>query len=60
MLVKQAFNSGGSGKAARDSILEYNPEDEEWQSVGTMMRPRSFHAVSIVDLKDYELWCINE
>ena len=40
-----------------NDILEYNPETETWQEVGTMKEARRDHAVTIVSLKDYADWC---
>ena len=48
---------GGSDDSIRNNILEYNPGTETWQEVGTMKEARSYHAVTIVSLKDYAAWC---
>jgi len=45
------------GSSFRNDILEYNPDTEEWQKVGTMKEARMDHAVSVVSLKDYAAWC---
>ena len=41
-----------------NNILEYNPETEEWQEIGTMKKPRYSHAVTLVTYEDYAEWCI--
>ena len=41
----------------RNDILQYNPETEEWQKIGTMKEARKLHAVTVVSYKDYAYWC---
>ena len=48
---------GGYDGSPRNNILEYNPETETWQEVGTMKEARDGHAVTIVSLEDYAAWC---
>ena len=48
---------GGINGLTYNNILEYNPGTEQWQEVATMKEARSYHAVTIVSLKDYAAWC---
>ena len=41
----------------RNDILQYNPETEEWQKIGTMKEARQLTAVTVVSYKDYAYWC---
>ena len=40
-----------------DDILEYNPEDDTFTTVGHMLQSRSGHAMSVVPAGDYLQWC---
>ena len=42
----------------RNDILQYNPETEEWQKIGTMKEARQLTAVTVVSYKDYADWCL--
>ena len=41
----------------RNNIIEFDPETEEWQEIGTMKDARADHAVSVVSYSDYADWC---
>ena len=43
--------------AGGDDILEYNPEDDTFTTVGNMLQSRSGHAMSVVPAGDYLQWC---
>ena len=51
--------SGGVDKSTgvRNNIIEFDPETEEWQEIGTMKDARSLPAVSVVSYSDYADWC---
>ena len=40
-----------------NTILEYDPEFEEWTKIGEMKEARRDHAVSVVDFTDYANFC---
>ena len=40
-----------------DDILEYDPEGDTMTTVGHMTRPRSMHAISVVQAADYLPGC---
>ena len=40
-----------------DDILEYDPEEDSMVLVGEMIQARSYHAISVVQAKDYATWC---
>ena len=43
----------GASPDIYDDILEYEPEEDAILSVGHMLRPRCWHAVSVVQVQDY-------
>ena len=51
--------SGGvdNSNDVRNNIIEFDPETEEWQEIGTMKDARAVHAVSVVSYSDYADWC---
>ena len=56
------FSPGGSevynqDRKDRKEILEFNHESKSWNVIGAMKEKRSVHAVSVVQLKEYEKWC---
>ena len=40
-----------------DDILEYDPKEDAFLSVGHMIQARSGHAISVVHVEDYSQWC---
>ena len=40
-----------------DDILEYVPSEDAIQIIGQMIQPRVYHAVSVVQVQDYSMWC---
>ena len=52
------FHSGGSDDDnARDDILEYDPETDNWTQISTIREARDSLAVSVVDFTDYAESC---
>ena len=50
--------SGGyEGDKARDSIMEFNLEAEEWTEIGAMKEARESHGVAVVSSQDFMDWC---
>ena len=45
------------GDKARDSILEFNLEEEEWTEIGAMKEARESHGVAVVSSQDFMDWC---
>ena len=57
-IVVNCTSSGGSIRGSiQNTILEFNYETESWTEVGTMKRPRRYHAVSVVPFDDFANWC---
>ena len=51
--------SGGSGDGEQfDTILDYDVNDEIFTIFSKMLIPRTNHAVSIVTLGDFFIWCM--
>ena len=48
---------GDDGGDYYDDILEYQPEEDTFTTVGHMIQARSYHAVSVVQADDYLQWC---
>ena len=40
-----------------DDILEYNPDEDSMVVVGRMSQARYYHAVSVVQVQDFSVWC---
>ena len=40
-----------------DEILEYDPVEDSFRTVGKMIGGRSYHALSVVKVQDYAPWC---
>ena len=52
---------GGEGESyeARDEVLAWSDEYEEWMEIGKMRHARSFHAVTSITMDDPALlFCI--
>ena len=45
------------GDKARDSIMEFNLEAEEWTEIGAMKEARESHGVAVVSSQDFVDWC---
>ena len=48
---------GFGGRSDSDDILEYDPKEDAILSVGRMVEAREGHAVSVVQVQDYSIWC---
>ena len=48
---------GYVGDKARDNILEFNLEAEEWTEIGAMKEARESHGVAVVSSQDFVDWC---
>ena len=51
------FLGGYDGSNELDTIMEFNPVDEEWTQVGTMQEKRGWHGLTIVAWEDFAPWC---
>ena len=40
-----------------DDILEYDPEEDSLVTVGQMGQARAWHAISVVNTEDFDMWC---
>ena len=40
------------GVAVLDDVLEFDIVTEEWKKIASMIEPRRYHAVSLVDVDD--------
>ena len=49
--------TGGYDGDSHDDILEFVPNKDVFSSVGQMIQARAWHAVSVVQTKDYIQWC---
>ena len=49
--------AGGYGNVDHDDILEYNPDEDSMVVVGRMSQARYYHAVSVVQVQDFSVWC---
>ena len=49
--------AGGSDGSYYDDILEYNPDEDSMVVVGRMSQARYYHAVSVVQVQDFSVWC---
>ena len=56
-ILCQLYSGGYVGDKARDSILEFNLEAEEWTEIGTMKERRESHGVAVVSSRDFVDWC---
>ena len=45
------------GSTYYDDILEYDPEEDSLVTAGQMTRPRAWHAISVVNTEQYDMWC---
>ena len=41
----------------RDDILEYDIMEDKFHKIGDMLQARAWHAVSVVQVQDYSMWC---
>ena len=49
--------TGGFSGTAFDDILEYDIMEDKIHEIGRMLQERSTHAVSVVQVEDYSMWC---
>ena len=49
--------AGGYGDGYRDDILEYDIMEDTFHETGKMLQHRDDHAVSVVQIEDYSMWC---
>ena len=45
------------GSKYYDDILEYDPEEDSLVTVGQMGQARAWHAISVVNTEDFDMWC---
>ena len=58
-VLKGTFSGGyGYDGYYSDDILEYDSEEDSMIPVGHMTRARAWHALSVVQEKDYIQWCM--
>ena len=60
--VIQRYNQGliivgGYAGGSRDTILEYDMEQDTMQEIGNMRDARSQHAITVVQYSDFSQWC---
>merc|ERR1712131_121788 len=41
-----------------NEILEFNPSNASWVKIGKMLKMRSYHAVSVIDISKVEKYCL--
>jgi len=41
-----------------NEILEFNPSNTSWVKIGKMLKMRSYHAVSVIDISKVEKYCL--
>ena len=51
------YYDGDFSNAFYDDILEYVHNEDSIQAIGNMIQARASHAVSVVQVKDYSMWC---
>ena len=51
------FAGGYADQHAYDDILEYDIMEDEFHETGNMLQARRYHAVSVVQIQDYSMWC---
>ena len=51
------YFTGGFDGYTHDYIVSFNSREENWTVVGTMRKPRGFHAVSVVPMADVIDYC---
>ena len=56
-IIFQLTSGGYEGDKARDSIMEFNLEAEEWTEIGAMKEARESHGVAVVSSQDFMDWC---
>ena len=49
--------AGGFDGSALDSILEYDFTNDSYTQIGTMAQAREWHAVTVVQYRDFSDWC---
>ena len=49
--------AGGFDGSALDSILEYDFTNDSYTQIGTMAQAREWHAVTVVQYRDFSEWC---
>ena len=49
--------AGGFDGSALDSILEYDFTGDSYKQIGTMTQAREWHAVTVVQYRDFSEWC---
>ena len=54
---KKSLILGGINGTSNNNILEFNQIDEEWQKIGSVMKKRVNHGVSVVKYEDFSEWC---
>ena len=57
IFLRNIIIAGGYGHGYRDDILEYDPVEDSILSLGHMTQTREDHAVSVVQVQDYSMWC---
>ena len=57
LILKILGGKDSDSELGNNNILQYNPETEEWQKIGTMKEARQLTAVTVVSYKDYAYWC---
>ena len=48
---------GYDGNNNHNYILTFNSSEENWSKIGTMQKPRSYHAISVVPMADVIDYC---
>ena len=58
MLFHLIYILGGvDNSSPSKSILEFDPEKEEWQKIGSMKEARWGLGMTVVTFADYAAWC---
>ena len=47
-------NAGGQGS---NDVLEFSAEKQEWTNVGSMLKKREDHAVSVINYNSIKAYC---